>query len=326
MNTFHIPVMVSETIDLLHVQKGMWYIDANLGGGGHTGEILKRGGKVIGIDLDKEAIEEVCKKFNLELKMENGKLMGVSENLIVVQENFVHIKEVVDQLIKEGVISTNEMRRDLSSSTRDDSNFISGVLFDLGISSHQLETGERGFSFQSEALLDMRMNQTSEQPTAADLVNGLHEKELAELFWKLGEESFSRPVARKIAQERQKRPIKTTKQLADIVSSAKRKEGKIHPATKVFQALRIAVNDELNSLQDALPQALDVLDYGGRIVVISFHSLEDRIVKNTFKDWEDEGKVKILTEKPLEPTEEEVMKNPRSRSAKVRAVERMYNE
>lgn len=294
--------MLKEAVDYIQVKPDSWYIDANLGGGGHTNEILKQGGKVLGIDLDAEAIEEVANQHKLQVVDQAGTKVAVSDRLILVQANFVNLKEVVEKY-------------QLSN--------IRGVLFDLGLSSHQLESANRGFSFQQEAKLDMRMNQQS-GVTAADLLNGLHETELAELFWKLGEERFARLIAKKIIEQRKIKPIETTTQLSHIISSrVHSKPGEIHPATRVFQALRIAVNDELNSLKLALPQALEVLISQGRIIVISFHSLEDRIVKQEFKVMKQSGLGKILTDKPLIPSDEEINSNPRSRSAKLRCLEKL---
>ena len=279
-------------------------MDCNLGGGGHSEGVLEKGGKVLGIDLDEEAIREVAKNHGLEIKGDKGNLRAVSENLILAQSNFSGIKNLVEEFSLEK---------------------IQGVLFDLGVSSYQLETAERGFSFNADAPLDMRMNQSMPSVTAADLVNGLHEKELEELFLKLGEENFARKIAKRIVEKRKVKRIETTNELADIILSVRRRgEGdRTHPATRVFQALRIAVNDELNSLKEALPNALEVLDKEGRLVVISFHSLEDRIVKNFFNEQEDLGKVKILTDKPIEPTPEEAEENPRSRSGKLRVAQKI---
>jgi 16S rRNA (cytosine1402-N4)-methyltransferase len=295
--------MLNEVIKYLDVKKDHWYIDCNLGGGGHTEGILKSGGKVLGIDLDPDAISEVAKNNNLKIETDNEHLFAKSKNLIIYQDNFLKINEIADKFIGEKV---------------------SGVLFDLGVSSFQLETAERGFSFNADAPLDMRMDKSASVVSATDLVNGLHEKELAELFWKLGEENFSKPIAKKIVEYRKTKLIETTNELAKIVLSARRRtpSDRTHPATRVFQALRIAVNDELNSLREALPKAIEVLSPSGRLAVISFHSLEDRIVKNYFRDWEKEGKVKILTDKPLEPTIEEAEENPRARSGKLRVIEK----
>lgn len=303
MSSYHTPVMVGESIHYLNVKPGKWYLDCTLGGGGHSERILELGGKVLGIDLDSQSISFVAKKHGLKKQNIYGRRVFVTDYLTLVQDNFTNIKAIVKDL---EIIP-------------------SGILFDLGVSSYQLEKAERGFSFNLDALLDMRMDKNAQVPTAADLVNGLHEKELAELFWKLGEENFSKKIAKAIVEYRQKRKIETTNELANIILSVRARtfSDRTHPATRVFQALRIAVNDELNSLKEALPKALEVLEKGGRLVVISFHSLEDRIVKNYFKDWEEKGLVKILTKKPVEPTEEEISQNPRARSGKLRAIEKL---
>ena len=289
------PVMADEAIDLLKVKKGGWYVDCTLGGGGHSEQILKQKGNLIGIDQDPDAIEFVKKKFLIF----NLKFLNKYQ---IIQGNFANLKELVNKAGLEKV---------------------DGILFDLGTSTHQLLTPERGFSFNTDAVLDMRMDINSQSVTAKDLINGLSEKELVELFFKLGEENFSRPIARAIVSARRLKLIEMGSELAGIVLKVRgKKEGKNHPATKVFQALRIAVNDELNNLKSALPQAVELLNKEGRLVVISFHSLEDRIVKNYFKE---EGKqiIKIITKKPLTPTREEVNNNQRSRSAKLRAVEKI---
>lgn len=290
MDKFHTPVLVSETLKYLRVKKGSWYIDCTLGGGGHALEIIKNDGKVLGIDQDPEAILEVSKTYSKEIE---------EKNLIIHQGNFINLKKI------------NHLS-------------VCGILFDLGVSSYQLETPKRGFAFSKNAPLDMRMDPAT-GVTAEDLVNGLYEDELADLFWKLGEEKFAKKIAKKIVLERGKRRIETTTQLADLIVSVKPRKShdKIHPATLVFQALRIAVNDELNNLKTALPDALDILEKGGRLVVISFHSLEDRIVKNFFKEIENSGKVKVLTKKPVIPSDDEIFKNPRSRSAKLRVLEKI---
>lgn len=303
MNNYHIPVMLKEVISYLNIRPGSWYIDSNLGGGGHTKGILNKGGKVLGIDLDPDAIRETAKNFNLKLQTANGYLLASSEKLILYQSNFSNLEQIANDLKIAPVF---------------------GVLFDLGVSTHQLETAERGFSFNIDAPLDMRMDPNL-TVTASDLIDGLHEGELAELFWKLGEERFAKPIARKINQVRQERKIKTTNELAQVILSVRHRTpaDRTHPATRIFQALRIAVNDELNSLKAALPQALKVLAPGGRIIVISFHSLEDRIVKDFFQSEQKNGTVKIITKKPTTPTETEVEENPRSRSGKLRAAEKL---
>ncbi|KKR81419.1 MAG: Ribosomal RNA small subunit methyltransferase H [Candidatus Daviesbacteria bacterium GW2011_GWA1_41_61] len=304
MNTYHIPVMLKETLQFLQVKPKAWYIDANLGGGGHTEGIIKARSKVLGIDLDPEAIREVAKNHHLEVKLINDHLQAISADLILYQSNFAHMGEVVKKLQLDKIL---------------------GVLFDLGVSSHQLEKPQRGFSFNLEAPLDMRMDPQHMTVTAADLINALHENELTQLIQKYGEERYAKRIAKKIVEERKKQRIATTNHLAQIITSVrpKSKADRTHPATRTFQALRIAVNDELHSLKEALPQVLEVLSPGGRLVVISFHSLEDRIVKNFFKDENKKGSIKIITQKPLIPSEEEVKTNPRSRSGKLRVAEKL---
>ena len=326
MDNYHIPVLVNEVIRSLQVENGKSYIDATLGGGGHTEAILKAGGCVLGIDVDQEAIDYAGKRLAPFLKQtcperfikkacpispppESG-LQGGSNKfqcaslqykLQLVKGNFSKIKEVAKAF--------NLYQLD-------------GILFDLGVSTHQLETPNRGFSFNTSAILDMRMDQNL-SVKALDLVNGLREDELYELFTKLGEEHRSRAIAHTIIGARKIKPITTCDELAAIalkITSRHRKYERTHPATRIFQALRIAVNDELNSLKEALPQAVEILNPGGRLVIISFHSLEDRLVKNFFKENEN---LKIITEHPLKPTNQEIISNPRSRSAKLRVAEKL---
>jgi len=202
---------------------------------------------------------------------------------------------------------------------------VDGILFDLGVSSHQLETPYRGFSFNLEGPLDMRMEPRL-AVTAKDLIGALSEKELAELFSKLGEEKYSRRFARAICRAREKGKIETCDELAKIILQVAPPRGKFdrtHPATRIFQALRIAVNDELNSLREALPQTIELLNPKGRLVILAFHSLEDGIIKRFFQEKEKAGVLKILTTKPIEPTEEEILLNPRARSAKLRVAEKL---
>jgi 16S rRNA (cytosine1402-N4)-methyltransferase len=287
MNNYHISVLLHTTIDSLHIKPGKRYIDATLGGGGHTGEIAKLGGHVLGIDMDDDALAHVQST--------------VGENVTTAKGNFKDI----DTIAKEHGFEQ-----------------VAGILFDLGISSHHVDTAERGFSFQAEAPLDMRMDQ-SLQVTAGDLVNGLTKNELQELFTRWGEEPFAQSIARGIVTARKVKPIETTSELAEIARRSVYGHSKIHPATKIFQALRIAVNDELNSIRDGLPKALALLEPKGRMAVISFHSLEDRIVKQQFKEWEEQDKGTIITKKPLIADEEEVAANSRSRSAKLRVFEKI---
>ncbi len=302
MSDYHTPVMLQEVLSYLQIKPGHRYIDCNLGGGGHTEGILQADGKVLGIDLDPDAILEVAKKHGLAITHSSNCLAAKSENLILYQGNFSDLSQITQ---------TSHISR------------VSGILFDLGVSTHQLESAERGFSFNTEAPLDMRMNPT-QGLNAKDLINGLYEKEIADLFWKYGEERFARPIARKIVETRKQKPIITTNQLAQIILSVRprSRSDRTHPATRVFQALRIAVNDELSSLEKALPQALSLLQPGGRMVIISFHSLEDRIVKNFFLNEQKKNSLKIITQKPVEPSEEEITTNPRSRSGKLRVAEK----
>lgn len=282
---FHTPVLLQESIDWLSVTRGKKYIDATIGGGGHTFEILKRGGVVLGIDCDQDAIDYVKSKFQ------------IGKELILVRGNFKDIDTIA---------RSHGFGR------------VSGILFDLGVSSHQFEKASRGFSFQKEGPLDMRMDASTNSAqgvSARDLINALTERELYELFTKLGEERFARTVSRRIVRARRVRPIETTRQLAAIMEGVLGRRSRMHPATRVFQALRIAVNDELNNLKVALPKAFALLAPKGRLAVISFHSLEDRIVKQTMG--------RMLTKKPIVPSSEEVTRNPRSRSAKLRVFERL---
>ncbi|HEX7041676.1 MAG TPA: 16S rRNA (cytosine(1402)-N(4))-methyltransferase RsmH [Patescibacteria group bacterium] len=292
MSNYHKSVLLQETIDGLAIKSGQKYIDATLGAGGHTREIIKRGGVVLGIDQDNEALEFVRENFKSEILQSKLKLS---------YGNFSNISKIATE---------NGFER------------VSGIIFDIGVSSHQLDSPERGFSFLSDSPLDMRMDK-SLQVTAADLVNGLTKSELAELFLKYGEEKFANRIAQNIVLRREKGPIITTLDLANVIYRSYPVKGKIHPATRVFQALRIAVNDELNSLSDALLKALDLLESGGRIAVISFHSLEDRIVKNMFKNFQEENRGRIITEKPIVPLENEQIENKRSRSAKLRIFEKI---
>src|SRR5258706_10650780 len=243
MSDYHESVLLQEAIGELKVKPGGEYIDATLGGGGHTLEILNRGGIVLGIDVDEDAIEHVRN----ELRIRNDEL-SIGKRLKLIRGNFAKIEEIAKE---------NGFSR------------VDGILLDLGVSSHQLDKGDRGFSFQSDAPLDMRMD-TSLGVKAQDLINGLTKGELYDLLNKYGEEEFTRPIVRNIISAREVKPIETTRELAQVIFRAYPiKYKKIHPATKTFQALRIAVNDELNSLKTALPQAIDLLESKGRLVVIT---------------------------------------------------------
>ncbi len=296
MQTYHVSVLLDEVISFLEITPGKKYIDATLGGGGHTKSILTAGGEVLGIDQDDDALAYVKKQ-------------NIGQALQIAKGNFKDIDIIAK---KHGFEQ------------------VAGILFDLGVSSYQFDTPERGFSFQKSGPLDMRMDQTL-TVKAQDLINGLTKQELSDLFYKLGEEYRSRVIAQAIIREREKKPIETTDELERIIRhsvggrfATVGKYPSVHPATKVFQALRIAINDEMHSLEEALPKAFDLLQPKGRLLVISFHSLEDRIVKRTFKALDEKGVGTIITEKPITPTDEEIERNVRSRSSKLRVIEKKY--
>ncbi len=284
MEDFHKPVLLREVLDRLDIRVNAWYLDATLGDGGHSLGILEKGGNIVGIDVDPEAIKRAGVRLGKIAQLDRFKLLS---------GNFRNLKDLVG-----------------------DKKF-AGVLFDLGVSSLQLEDPKRGFSFLKDGPLDMRMDPTLEVK-ALDLINGLNKGELYELFTKLGEEKNAFRIVDALVSSREVNPIQTTTQLAGIIERSARRRGKIHPATKIFQALRIAVNDEQNALHGALPEALEVLEENGKIIVISFHSLEDRIVKVRFKEWEALNFGVVYTKKPITPSNDEIKNNPRSRSAKMR--------
>ncbi|MCL4405808.1 MAG: 16S rRNA (cytosine(1402)-N(4))-methyltransferase RsmH [Firmicutes bacterium] len=311
MSTYHAPVMLCETIDFLKLEPGKLYVDATAGGGGHSEAIIKKiypTGKLIAIDRDEAALHEISKR-----------LKYYSDTLILVHDNFINLKSIADRL-------------NISK--------IDGILFDLGVSSYQLNEASRGFSFKFEGPLDMRMD-ISQPTTAADLVNSLSEEELKEIIAKYGEERWAGRIAKAIVDERRTNPVTTTTRLAKIVESAVPRKAwpdKIHVATRTFQALRIAVNSELPALKAALGEAIGLLVPGGRIVVISYHSLEDRIVKETYIEFLGRCKcppdfpvcvcgrkkqIEILTKKPVLPGADEIARNPRARSAKLRAATKL---
>lgn len=285
MSVYHAPVLVAEVLTGLEPAPGKVIVDATLGGGSHTKAILDKGAQVFGFDQDPEALAEVKKRLDLDFN-----------RLAVIESNFEHLKAELKKY---------------------DITEVDGILFDLGVSSHQFDTPERGFSFQFEAPLDMRMS-PSLMVTAKDLINGLGRRELYDLFTKYGDEQLARPIAEAIVRARQIRPIETTKQLAKLVEKVYgRRHTHLHPATKVFQSLRIAINDELNTLKITLPQAASLLKIGGKLAIISFHEGEDRVVKHFMRDlsaeyWE------VDTKKPITPSAAEIAENPRSRSAKLR--------
>jgi 16S rRNA (cytosine1402-N4)-methyltransferase len=297
----HVPVLLKEAIDFLNVRRGGTYIDATVGLGGHSYEIAKRlgaPGHLIGLDKDPAALE-----------IAKAKLVVSRSSLVVGETDWPKIS-LRHQ-------SFGEIANDQRPAT------IDGLLADIGLSSLQLSDAARGFSFQADGPLDMRMDPRSER-TAEQVVNHLDERELADVIYEFGEERRSRRIARAICRSR---PIRSTAHLADVISAAARpmnsEQRRIHPATRTFQALRIFVNRELDDLRALVNAAPRILKPEGRVVVISFHSLEDRIVKDAFRESVKQGYFRLLTKKPLTATEEESDRNPRARSAKLRAAERI---
>jgi 16S rRNA (cytosine1402-N4)-methyltransferase len=302
--TGHVPVLLKEAIDFLAIKRGGTYIDATVGLGGHSFEIAKRlgaQGHLIGLDKDPAALEIARKR------------LVVSRSSLVVGKDQQQDWPEITLLHRSFAELANDERRTAYD----------GILADIGVSSLQLNDAARGFSFQAEGPLDMRMNPQAEL-TAEQVVNQIDEVTLADLIYEFGEERRSRRIARAIVRSR---PIRTTAQLAEVISAAARPmnqaERRIHPATRTFQAIRIFVNDELKELQALLDAAPRVLKPGGRLVIISFHSLEDRIVKDAIREGVKQGYYELLTKKPVTAGEEEIESNPRSRSAKLRAAEKV---
>ena len=309
----HIPVMLDDVLEYLKPKPGQFFIDCTLGGAGYTIKIAKKAGKdgkVLGIDLDPIAIK------NAKIKIKEFK------NIIIAKGNFADLNKIVKKHFKK-----NQK--------------FNGIIFDLGLSSAQLEDRKRGFSFKEDAPLNMSFGskQAEDKISTQDIVNNYAEDQLTKIIKKYGEEKFAKKIAQNITEYRNKKLIKTTNQLVEIIKQAIPKKyhySKIHPATKTFQALRIATNQELENLNKALPQALKLLSPQGKIIAVAYHSLEDRIVKQFFKkeiqncicpkelpicQCNNKAKIKILTKKPLLPSDKEIVKNPRARSAKMRIAE-----
>ncbi|MCF6276676.1 MAG: 16S rRNA (cytosine(1402)-N(4))-methyltransferase RsmH [Candidatus Magasanikbacteria bacterium] len=295
----HKPVLVNEVVELLNLKSGMKVVDGTLGDAGHSELILEKilpNGKLLGIDMDPEAILR-AKKF----------LESSEENVVLVRDNFSNFSKILEkEVFKE----------------------VDAILFDLGWSSPQFEERGRGFSFQKDELLDMRFGGNAQDhensETAADILNNASFEELEKIFREYGEERFAKDIAKVVIEKRRKEKFSKTGQLVEIAMDIYKKKGsreKIHPATRILQALRIAVNDEIRILKDVLPQAVENLKTGGRLAVISFHSLEDRVVKHFFKSQQ--NKLKIITKKPVSPGQEELNENRRARSAKLRVAEKI---
>jgi 16S rRNA (cytosine1402-N4)-methyltransferase len=289
----HTPVMPKEVLAGLDVRPGMTVVDGTVGLGGHAALLADAagpGGRLIGLDRDPDA-----------LALAQGRLADAPADVTLVHARFSDLPHVL---------------ADLSVPAAD------RVLLDIGVSSLQFDRAERGFSFRHDAPLDMRMD-PSESQTAADIVQTFPEEELARVFRQYGEERFAGRIAKRIADERRRGPITTTAELAGLVERAVPRRGRIHPATRVFQALRIVVNDELGEIEKGLPAAFGALPPTGRLAVIAFHSLEDRIVKTAFRAWAAEGEATLLPRKCIKPAREECLANPRSRSARLRVLERI---
>ncbi len=295
----HLPVLLNEVLTYLNCQPGRIYVDGTVGSGGHARAILQRSfpsGFLIGLDWDGEAIQRA--RENLD---------PFAGRFVLFEENFKNLKAVLDSLSITAV---------------------DGVLLDLGISTEQLEDLERGFSFRGDAPLDMRMDRRAAR-TAQDLLNRLSVSKLGEILRQYGEERWANRIARAIVSRRRQKPIRTSKELVQVIEkSVPAYRGRIHPATRTFQALRIMVNEELDNLKDLLSQCPGLINPLGRVGIISFHSLEDRLVKKSFRMWAKGERTQVpsfrlLTPKPVTPSMEEVLSNPRARSAKLRAVEKL---
>jgi 16S rRNA (cytosine1402-N4)-methyltransferase len=289
--TSHLPVLLPRVIELLGIRDDGIYVDMTVGLGGHSAALLERlgtEGRLVGIDRDENALSRAAERLR-------------DKRVHLRKGRFSEVREIVSGL---GIES------------------VDGILFDLGVSMLQLKEYDRGFSFMSDARLDMRMD-NSEGPSAWDVINSYSEKELQRVLTEYGEEPLFRKIAKRIVIARQSSDIETCAELADIVLKAYGGRGKTHPATRTFQAIRIEVNAELDELRKGLSSAFGLLKTGGRVCVIAYHSLEDRIVKNTFKDMGREGIIRILTKKPLAPDRAEIYANPASRSAKLRVAEKI---
>lgn len=294
---FHTPVLLNEAIDNLKIQNNCWYIDATAGGGGHLQRIMEEGGLVLAIDQDTDAIKYLENKYTKAIK---------SKKLIVTEGNFADLKSIIKGYGITGVM---------------------GVLFDLGMSTYQIKYSGKGFSFKRNEALDMRMSGKT-KISARDIINNSSESELYDIFRFFGEENLAGKLAQIILFARSLKPISTTFELADIVEKVYREEhvrSKINPGTKIFQALRIAVNRELINLKKGLEDAVCVLNNQGRCAVICFHSLEDRIVKQFFNKQAEEKKGICINRKPITANEREITINPAARSAKMRVFEKRYD-
>jgi 16S rRNA (cytosine1402-N4)-methyltransferase len=307
-DVYHTPVLLADTLQFLNPQPGGVYVDATVGGGGHAEEILKllsMEGRLIGIDTDEDAIS-----------FAKSRLHRFGDRVTLIRENFRNLKSILKKFKV---------------------NSIDGLVFDLGVSSFQIDSAGRGFSFKSDERLDMRMDR-SQELTAWTVVNHYDEGALADIFWKYGEEHRSRQIARQVLNARHRQPIDTAKELAEIVRSVVGGKYLRKSLARIFQAIRVEVNGELQNLDRGLRDGIDLLRAGGRVVALSYHSLEDRIVKNVLREESASSvslginllphqpkipRLRVLTKKPVVPTAEEIQRNPRARSAKLRAAEKI---
>lgn len=334
MEFVHIPVLLNEVIENLQIKEDGIYVDCTVGGAGHSSEIAKRlnkNGVLIAFDKDIDAINAASEKLSKFCKVEILNLDNISQFNIHSYDN---------RQLPLAVIIKSDFKNFKQALEKININFVDGVLIDLGVSSHQIDCAERGFSFRQDAKLDMRMDKSASL-TAADIVNNYSEQELANIFFRYGEEEFSRPIAKNIVKAREIEPITTTLQLNEIIENSLPKKivySRGGAAKKVFQALRIVVNGELDGLDKMLEDVVEALKPGGRFAVISFHSLEDRIVKQTFKELTRDcvcppnipicvcghkATIKMISKKPITASEEELKINSRSASAKLRIVEKI---
>ena len=289
----HVPVLLDEVLEYLQPKAGQNFIDCTIGGGGHSFKILsytEPDGKILGIDLSPEAIEKIDNQ---------RRALNLRERIILANDNFANLQEITE---------------------RNSFSPVNGILLDLGLSSDLIESSGRGFSFMRDEILDMRFSPELNNLTAQEIINQYSEKTLREIFWRYGEERYSTRIAKEIVRARKKRKIQTSAQLSELIKDTLGFRFHIKTLARIFQSLRIVVNQELENLQQALISSIDILSPSGRIVVLSYHTLEDRIVKRFLKG---EDSFKILTKKPITPSSEEIKKNPRSRSAKLRVAEKI---
>ena len=306
--TRHVPVLLQSVLEQLDLKKGQVFVDCNLGDGGHSEQVvilLDGDVTIAAFDLDQDAIARASKNFDNSFKELSHK-----PNLVLINDNFRNLNQALDRENIKGV---------------------DAILYDLGLSSYELEESGRGFSFKKDEplLMTFANNKDTSDFTADDIINTWEEENIRTIIESYGEDKFAYRIAKAIVKAREESPIKTTSRLAEIIKMAVPtfvRFAKTHPATKTFQALRIAVNDELSALNETLPQAIERLNDNGRLVVISYHSLEDRIVKNTFKKFDEDGLGRILTKRPIVPTEDEIFENPRSRSAKLRVFKKIIKK